>query len=256
MCIRDRLSAAPEEGASEPDALTVYRGGDFPTRGPVEFTNSVQNGYSLGLLRVFPVEYEASSGSLTYHQDLKVTLHLQERAAGSALDVRNNAEDRARVAALVDNPAALASYDAAPAQASVSSNELIVSPLNGTPDYAYVIITSSSLASSFQPLLNEKLSRGLTGGIFTTEDIYANYSGSETHDNPDKIRDFLRDMYLNHNTQWVLLGGDSEVVPMRGVYATAGTLAETALATDMYYACLDGTWNSNGNGLWLSLIHI
>ncbi len=241
------LAASPPEDASDPAATTVYSGSDFPAQGPVEFTNSVQNGYSLGMLEVFPVEYQASSGSLTYHQDLMVTLHLEQRPAGSALQVRNNADDRARVAALVDNPQALASYDAV---ASAQASQQIASPLAGTPDYQYVIITSSSLASSFQPLLNEKLSRGLTGAIFTTDYIYANYSGSETHDNPDKIRDFIRDMYLNHNTEWVLLGGDSEVVPVRGVYATAGSLSETALATDMYYGCLDGTWNGNGNSLW------
>ena len=52
-------------------------------------------------------------------------------------------------------------------------------------DYEYVIITNDALKSSFQPLLEQKQSRGLTGRIVTTESIYASYSGTESGDNAD-----------------------------------------------------------------------
>ena len=46
----------------------------------------------------------------------------------------------------------------------------------------------------------------------------------------------------------VLLGGDSDILPPRYVdnsyYPTAGS---TLIPTDLYFACLDGNWNANGN---------
>ncbi|MCB4756095.1 MAG: C25 family cysteine peptidase [Elusimicrobia bacterium] len=131
----------------------------------------------------------------------------------------------------------------------VSAQEAPLS-LPGPGPYDYVIITSNALKDSFQPLIDRKISKGLTAAIVTTEYIYANYTGTENNDNADKIRSFIRDSYLNRGTQWVLLGGDVEVVPARGVFAQVGTDIQNNLPSDMYYACLDGPWNGDGDSLW------
>ena len=134
--------------------------------------------------------------------------------------------------------------------------------LNGSPeaefpeayslcyDYEYVIITNNDLKSSFQPLLEQKQSRGLTGRIVTTEYIYANFSGTESGDNPDKIRDFIAYVHDDWGTEWVLLGGDVEIIPQRGVYAEYGGQLHDDLPTDLYYACLEGPWNGDSDGVW------
>ena len=125
--------------------------------------------------------------------------------------------------------------------------------------YDYVIVTSSALASSFQPLLNQKLSEHLTATIVTTDYIYANYTGTESHANDpmgaagveaDQIRQFIADAYDNWGTRWVLLGGDMSVVPMREVSVQNQTYTDNALPTDMYYSCPHGPWNNDGNSLW------
>lgn len=236
----------------EPDTVTGgmvrYGGGDFPTKGAVEFSNRSLAGYSLGQLRVFPVRYQADGGTLTYHRQIELTLQLRPRSEADYLDVRQLPADRARVAALVDNPAALAAYDDAGPAANGGNAEL---PQPGDlPGYEYVIITNNSLSASFQPLLNQKLAKGLSAAIITTEWIYANYTGTETFDNASKIRQFIADAYTNQGTRWVLLGGDSEVIPARGAYASNSTLTNPALPTDLYYACLDGPWNGDGDTLW------
>ena len=207
------------------------------------YSSSILDGYDLGVLRVFPVQYDAATGTLFYHRDIAVTVSAERDQAAIGV-FRGLAADQERVAGLVENPAMLAGY----AAAISASGEREAAPLS--TNYQYVIITSSALQSSFQPLLNEKIARGLTGEIVTTEYIYANYTGTENNDNADKIRSFVRDTYLNHGTQWVLLGGDSEVIPARGVYASTSSETDTNLATDMYYACLDGPYNGNGNGIW------
>ncbi len=115
--------------------------------------------------------------------------------------------------------------------------------LSGAPPalYDYVVITSAALESSFQPLVAEKISRGLSAAIVTTDYIYANYTGTETHDNPDKIRQFIADSYANHGTQWVLLGGDVEVVPARGVYLPSG-YGYPEQPADRHVLCLPGRY--------------
>jgi hypothetical protein len=112
----------------------------------------------------------------------------------------------------------------------------------------YVIITSSSLASNFQPLSDWKTQKGVNSMIVTTDSIYANCPGS---DNQEKIRNFIKDANINWGTIWILLAGDTDIVPSRVAFAMASEAGvqpedEDSLHADLYYSDLDGTWNYNG----------
>lgn len=112
----------------------------------------------------------------------------------------------------------------------------------------YLIITASSLASAFTPLVTEKTAAGISADVITTDDIYANYTGLDA---PAKIRACIADNHANHGTKYVLLGGDASIVPARMIHAevTQDNVTDTAdIPCDLYYACLDGTWDSNNNG--------
>jgi hypothetical protein len=115
----------------------------------------------------------------------------------------------------------------------------------------YIIITDSSFVSQFMPLLKWKTEKGLRSRIFMTDSIYNNYPGI---DNQERIRNFLKDMYDKHNIIWLLLGGDTDVIPSRTAYAmtsdAGGPIDEDDIPTDLYYSDLDGTWNYNGNQTW------
>jgi autotransporter-associated beta strand protein len=241
--------------AQQPSLVTS----SFPAGGPVTFSTYRVDGYALGSLCVFPVEYDAGTGDLNFFSQIGFDVTVAASPAGDGtLPVRDCAADRQRVAGLVANPDAIQQYASAvqgennAAATNVplqGSSEPPASPLNGT-SYQYVLITSSELAGSFQPLVDEKILRGLTATLVTTETIYANYTGTETNDYADKIRSFIRYAYTNWGTQWVLLGGDPALVPVREVYASADSYVDDSMPSDMYYACLDGSWNSNGNTLW------
>jgi len=117
-------------------------------------------------------------------------------------------------------------------------------------DCEYVIITSAPYASTFQPLADWKTEKGTPARVVTTDSIYQNFSGS---DEAEKIRNFIKYAYQQMGTQWVLLGGDTDVVPDRVAYAMtceAGYPGEDDLRADLYYSDLDGTWNLNGNGVY------
>jgi len=251
-----QLAAAPMPGTSdEPGDWTVVTEA-FPARQPVAYSNYTLAGYRLGSLRVFPVQYEAGTGTVTYHSEIAVTLTTAPADDTGALPTRDSEADRARVTALVDNPEMLESYQTTTYASATPGDDDAPMPLTS---YEYVIITSSALESSFQSLVDQKISRGLTAGIVTTEYIYDNYSLTEDHTNDpqgasgvkaDKIRSFIRDSYLNRGTTWVLLGGDVDVVPQRGVYVESGSWVEYNMPSDMYFACLDGPWNSDGDNRW------
>ncbi len=113
--------------------------------------------------------------------------------------------------------------------------------------FSHVIITSNAMKmdtdeysiSAFQKFRTDN---GLPSTIVTTEDIYANYVG---RDNPEKIRNFIKDAFANWEIKYVLLAGDVNIVPARFLYAR-----QKQVASDMYYGCLEGDFNANNNDFW------
>ncbi|MGQ9760484.1 MAG: C25 family cysteine peptidase [Thermogutta sp.] len=201
----------------------------------VHFSTFTWGGYSLASVAITPVAYDRESSSLFYYQEIEVELQVAEDAVDDVIPI---AEERLRdeLANLVVNPEILATYPLAAAPPS--------------DPYEYLIITNSSLSAEFVPLVQDKMSRGIRARLVTTEWIEQNYRGTENNDLADRIREFIRESYLQHGTRWVLLGGDAEIIPARGVYESVGNIVDTGLATDMYYACLDGPWNRDGDNLW------
>jgi hypothetical protein len=116
-------------------------------------------------------------------------------------------------------------------------------------DHFYVIITTDALAPFFEPLADWKNKKGLSSALVTTTWIYANYTGV---DDQAKIREFIKDAYQTWGTLWVLLGGDTNVVPHRITYAMDAEMGESnnEIPCDLYYADLDGDWNENGNSVY------
>ena len=116
----------------------------------------------------------------------------------------------------------------------------------------YVIITSENLENysgdyDWQTLCDRKESRGVTTKIENLDSIYTNYDGV---DNAEKIRNFIRDAYENWGTEYVLLGGDDTVIPPRFFWVDAGGTDKENIPSDMYYSCLDGTFNYDDDGNW------
>lgn len=193
-------------------------------------------GYDILFLNLFPVDYKPLSRTVKFHEKMTVVVHYAE---GIPNDMCRNAdEDRASVASMVDNAGVLETY-------AITSDQY-VPQLPGGP-YEYVIITSSSLESEFQRLANWKANFVNGAKVVTTDWIYSQYSG---RDNQEKIRKFIRAAYFDWNTNYCLLGGDVFVVPYRGFYASVDEETDNDMAADMYYGCLDGTFNADGDNRW------
>jgi hypothetical protein len=114
------------------------------------------------------------------------------------------------------------------------------------PDLDYVVITNAQLAAQFEPLLDWYGQTGLAAEVKTREWIVANYPGIDV---PEKIRNFIIDFYANHGLTYVLLAGDTQIVPCRkGRASVPGYLDD--LPTDLYYADLQWSWDGDHDGIW------
>ena len=132
----------------------------------------------------------------------------------------------------VDNPEMTDSYFA--------------SGISKSKSYDMLIITTSALASSFQTLKDYHDTTGILTEIHTTESI-----GST---DPDDIRDYIRDRYLNDGIQFVIIGADDDIIPAKDLYVISwegsGHETEYNMPADIYFACLDGTYNYDGDSYW------
>ena len=99
-----------------------------------------------------------------------------------------------------------------------------------------IIITPESLENFALQLAEYKNNTGIFTRVVTTEWIYANYQGI---DNQEKIRNFIKDS----GSPFIILFGDADQIPARYAYV-AGKYVET----DLYYADIDGTWDTDGDG--------
>ncbi len=77
----------------------------------------------------------------------------------------------------------------------------------------YVIITTDALASEFQRLADFKTEKGVPTVVRTVEWIEANTRNGV--DIQETIRFFIRDAYAKWGITYVLLGGDTDVLPPR-----------------------------------------
>jgi hypothetical protein len=197
-------------------------------------------GYSVALVRLFPVQHHPTTRRLVFTPRLDLQLSLSPLPSGTTSPVRSASAGQAakQIAAFVDNPELLASL---PPQEPAA-------PTESSPAFDYLLITSSNLASAFQPLLDQKTRDGLKVKVETIEAITRGVAGRDT---PEKIRNCIRQAYTNSGISYVLLGGDATVVPCRYAHVPMNmAIRDPLVPSDLYYACLDGSWNNNGDDWW------
>ena len=195
-------------------------------------------GYDIALVRVFPVRYRPASGQLLYSPEVQVQLDLVAASTNAAPPVCPPDPSQAanRVREFVDNPTLLPAPGSPPA---ARTNSLT---------FDYLLITSSNLASAFQPLVEWKLQRGLGVELATLEAITNSVPGQDL---PEKIRNYIRTAYTSRGISYVLLGGATTVVPCRYAFVHMDMPAKDSyVPCDLYYGCLDGSWNGNRDRHW------
>jgi len=223
-----RLSAGP--GAAPPpvpDSVIYASDTPYPDAPFENVSTQAFRGYRTLILKLNPVEYVPATGELSYYPRLTVVVETVDTGASLSL-FRNLNEDDIAVRAMVDNPATADTYGAAGSR--------------GGRSYELLILTTDSLAASFQPLKDFHDANGIPTEIHTTTEV-----GST---NPINVRDYIIDRYNSDGIDYVIIGGDDDVIPAKDLYVYDAGETETAMPGDIYFACLDGSWNYDGDSRW------
>jgi hypothetical protein len=214
----------------EPDKKTYTSNQPYPSK-LVEFVHqSDLAGQGIAVIQLYPVQYVPSEKRLTLYTSITLVI---EGLGGyeCAHYLSPNISERGRktyeqmVKDMVQNPG-----DVQLKTAFKMSNS------KDLPDgpFDHVIITSSSYASYFQPLIDWHTQKGVKDTAITTSWIYSNYSGST---NQQKIRNFIIDANSSWGTIYFLMGGENETVPFE-----YRTYYEESTPSDQYYSDFDDDW--------------
>ncbi len=111
-------------------------------------------------------------------------------------------------------------------------------------DAQYLLICDSSFTKTMEPLASFHEGRGYSVETASVQEILSSFPGI---DDAEKLRNFIKNRFLEHGTIFVLLAGDETLVPVRMVYTYCEGEVDTA-AVDLYFADLDGTWDGSGDG--------
>jgi hypothetical protein len=111
----------------------------------------------------------------------------------------------------------------------------------------YLLICIEAHADEYEVLKEWKTRKGIPAAIETIGDIEATYPG---RDAPEQIRNCIMDYYLNQSTVWVVLTLSAPKARIRGCYCSVGDEIDTGIPCDLYFADMDGDWNSDGDSYW------
>ena len=224
-------------------------GSTYPATLHSEPISGRYRGYGIANVALSPVEYEAGSGTVSYFTSMDVEIITESDPAGMRgveKMIVHDAGTLTRLSGMVDNADDVVLYSGIERVVEASRS------LDPALAYNYIIVTTNAWESYLDTYVAWRTERGQKVGVFTKEWIVLNYSGDDTQ---DQIRNFIIDAYGTWTPDYVLLVGDGEPsdsngIPARGFYATAYGVTDSNIAADLYYAALDGNWNTDGDGYY------
>jgi hypothetical protein len=226
----------PENYRPIPNPKIYSSNNVYPLNAIESISTQFLSGHPIGSFSICPIQYFPAQNQVKFIKSISIEVETAtDNKAQSALKfLQNTPLIEKRIKQIVDNPEMLANYTD-----NYFDNEIDI-----------LLITKNSFIAAFEDFVNFKKSTGYIIKVESTEDIYSNYEGQ---DNQEKIRNCVIDYYENHGITFVILGGDADpnnsshkVIPHRGFAADD----DDDIPSDMYYSCLDGTWNDDGDNKW------
>src|SRR5262245_58342477 len=225
---------APADERSTPDARAYGLAGFQPAVLAATGAQGSLRGRNVAYLRIAPARWDAASGRLERVTQLRLRLTLEDGAAPAVTRERivREWEDElpsgvpSRAVVSLGSNATTGRPGAQPFKATQVPSVL------GSP-VEYVIVTNDALAPTFQQLADWKTQSGVPAVVRTMSFIRAQYP--QGSDDAERIRFFIRDAYARWGTKWVLLGGDTEIIPERLAFNSSFYQVEH-IAADVYYS--------------------
>ncbi len=218
---------------TEPDYRIYSADAIFPLRPDNGLRTEFLAGHPIAFSAICPFDYNPMRSELTFYRNVSIEIRTQvsQRAINATSLLKQEAFITRFLSRSVDNQNAVPRYT------------------ERTEGTEYIIVIDAAKYNQWLPLKIFYEGKGYAIEMKTIQDITAQYTGVDTQ---DKIRNFFIDMYTNNSLRYALLAGDTDVIPHRGLYVnfSQGGQTDADIPADMYYSCLDGNWNNNGNSYW------
>ena len=190
------------------------------------------NGCSFAFAQFTPVRYIPATGKVSYAKTVTVTIDVTASKSDRSGMLWMTPEVQGRLERLAQNPEAVQEYK---------------NRARTIGGYELLVITPQEWVSHFDEYVEFYNARGLRTHVTALEEILANFEG---RDDAEKMRAYISQEYENQGIQMVLIGGDVALMPWRALYCFAMEGYEDNLPADMYFVCLDGTWNDDDDDRW------
>ncbi len=238
-----------------PQKPTIYKSNSLYPENIIEILDhGFSFGYHLVALQVRPLRYLPAKKKLFILTDITFSLEYEsteepfervERRSKKTQKMIDNliksmVENKKDLDISVDKLLKLEAPQLETKQFSVSDFPSVLSDI-----VEYVIITEEPLVFEFQRLVEWKTQKGVPIIVKTVSWIKTNYPGVDTQ---EKIRNFIKDANSKWGTNYILLGGDVNIVPAR--YGFYDSHEGNYGPTDLYYSGLNGNWNADGDHIF------
>ena len=227
---------------SQPERKTFVKNEDvyssrsiYPKENHGVLTTHYLNGHAFAFTSFTPVQYEPSSGKVLYAKTATVKVKLASAKSDNTAMLWNTSYVNSKVMSLADNPEMIDTYKTRGRDISA---------------YDLLIITGEGYEVGFEEYMEYYESIGVRNRLVTVDEIYSSMEGS---DYQEKIRNYIIKEYTDNGIIMVLMGGDVQIVPYRGLYATvqsSSVYTDSNIPADLYFSALDGTWNDDNDGKW------
>lgn len=212
-----------------PDRAVYSSAAAFPDQVISAMPAGSKSGFKIAGFLFCPFQYFPESGRLLMATRAEILVEYEEQSAPLlTLSSEQWALFQEDVRRLVVNQQDLTRFS--PRVAELDQNELDV-----------VVVTSSQLQPAVESFASYLRLKGYFTEVVPTETIYARYPG---RDNPEKIRNMLKELFARRGLKYVVLAGDVQHVPCRTGYLPYSPYNVPA---DLYYSDLDGSWDGNNN---------
>ena len=226
-----RLSDRSPSAPTPPDP-SIYGGKNvYPAETVTDLVTQLKRGYALATCLVFPVRWDPENRSLEYLSEAEVVIETapgQMEQSGYNRFFRGDRETHDWVADKVRNHQILGLYPR-------RDDELPESVL---------IVTDRHLVDSADEYADWWSTRGRRTYVVTVDDLI---EAEEGENDQERVRNGIIRAYEDSEISYVIILGDTEQVPHRGLWGQVGQTVDEDIPADLYYACLDGNWNSDND---------
>jgi len=218
---------------TDPDQAIYASDAAFPEKNHNGVNTQFLAGHPINFTAVCPFSYQPALDELIFYPTITLT-------------VRTTPSEKSVLALnLLKEDAFTARY----LKRSVDNHEQLPRYETRTNGIEYLIIYDEEKLSQWQPFVGLYSQRGVNVHMKTVQEIEVQYTGIDLQ---EKIRNYIIDVYAGNPLRHVLLAGDTDVIPHRGFYVNmgGGSQVDDDIPADMYYSCLDGNWNDDGDNYW------